>query len=232
MTPRRGGAREHRAAPRLSVGMLTADLTRLGDELAMLQGADTWVHVDVMDGRFCPAFTFGAPMVAAVAKCGVPVDAHLLVEEPRRLLPEIVEAGAAVVTVHAEAARDLPGTLKELDGTEIVKGVAINPGTPIDVLAPVIELVDLVLVLAINPGMGRQGLAPGTAERVAAVRRMAGPDVMVGVDGGVTLGNVVQVRAWKPDVVVTGSAVYDGRDAPANLAAMTAALNPQQEDAR
>ena len=216
--------------PRLSVGMLTADLSRLRDELDMLRGTGAWAHVDVMDGRFCPALTFGAPMVAAVAACGVPADAHLLVEEPRRFLPEIVAAGASAVTVHAEAARDLPATLRELGdlaGPEVVRGVALNPGTPVEVLTPVIGLVDLVLVLAVNPGMGRQAPAPGTADRVAQVRDLAfsaGADLMVGVDGGVTLSNVVQVRSWRPDVIVSGSAVYDGRDAPANLAAMTAAL--------
>ncbi len=213
--------------------MLTADLTRLYEEMGTLRGSGAWAHVDVMDGRFCPALTFGTPMVAAVAACGVPVDAHLLVEEPRRFLPEIVEAGASVVTVHAEAARDLPGTLQELTALAagrpgFVRGVALNPGTPVEILAPVIGLVDLVLVLAITPGMGRQSPAADTADRIAAVRHLAaaaGADPAVGVDGGVTLGNVVQVRSWRPDVIVSGSAIFDGSDAPGNLAAMTAALD-------
>jgi ribulose-phosphate 3-epimerase len=212
--------------------MLTADLSRLREELTLLHGTGAWAHVDVMDGRFCPALTFGAPMVKAVAACGVPVDAHLLVEEPRRFLAEIVAAGASVVTVHAEATRHLHRTLQELTELaagrpDLVRGVAVNPGTPTAVLEDVLDLVDLVLVLAVNPGWSRQRPAAGTARRIAAVRSLvsgAGLDVAVGVDGGVTRGNLDEVAAWRPDVVVSGSAIYDGRDAPANLAAVLAAL--------
>jgi ribulose-phosphate 3-epimerase len=228
-------ARQAGPGPKLSVGVLTADLSRLSEELTLLRGTGAWAHLDIMDGRFCPALTFGAPLVAAVASCGVPVDAHLMVEEPRRFLPEVVDAGASVVTVHAEATRHLHRTLQELTDLTagrpgFVRGLALNPGTPVQVLEPVVELIDLVLILAVNPGWSGQRPAPATARRIAAARELlssAGRDVAVGVDGGVTLGNAVEVASWRPDVVVSGSAVYDGRDAAGNLATLTAALAEQ-----
>src|ERR1700728_669028 len=147
--------------PRLSAGVLTADLTRLGAELGILRGTDCWAHVDVMDGTFCPQLTVGPAFVAAVASAGIPVDAHLLVEEPRRLLPEIAAAGAAVITVHAEATRHLHRTLTEMtelsrQGRPFIRGVAINPGTPVHAVEPVLALADLVLVLAVSPGWSGQ----------------------------------------------------------------------------
>ena len=123
-----------RASPQLSVGILTADLTRLGEELSILHGSGCWAHVDVMDGAFCPQLTVGPPVLAAVAAAGLPVDAHLMVEEPIRILPEIVAAGPAVVTVHAESTRHLHRTLQELtaladrQGRQILRGVGISPG--------------------------------------------------------------------------------------------------------
>lgn len=218
--------------PRLSVGVLTADLTRLGAELALLRGRADYVHVDVMDGAFCPQLTVGPVFVKAVASAGVPVDAHLLVEEPRRLLPEVIDAGARLVTVHAEATRHLHRTLQELtdmsrQGT-VLRGVGLNPGTPVETIAPVLDLVDLVLVLAVNPGWSGQRPAPGTARRVQAVRDLADQagrdDLLVGVDGGVTRANAEEVASWRPDLVVSGSAIYDGADAAANLDRMHDAL--------
>lgn len=143
--------------PRLSAGVLTADWTRLGEELSILRGTGPWAHVDVMDGQFCPALTAGAPLVRAAASSGVPVDAHLMVAEPRRFLAEIAAAGATVVTVHAESTRHLHGSLVELtalaaEHPSLVRGIGLNPGTPVEVLGPVLELVDLVLVLAVDPG--------------------------------------------------------------------------------
>jgi ribulose-phosphate 3-epimerase len=220
------------AAPRLSVGVLTADLTRLADQLEMLRGKDVWAHVDVMDGQFCPALTVGAPMVRAVASCGIPVDAHLMVDEPRRFLAEVVDAGATAVTVHAESNRHLHRTLTELtdlagERGQLVRGVALNPGTPIEVLEPVIDLVDLVLVLAVSPGWGGQAPAANTRRRITQARELvaeSGRPVQVGVDGGVTLGNAASVVSWGADVVVSGSAIYDGRDPEANLATMLETL--------
>jgi ribulose-phosphate 3-epimerase len=227
-----------RTGPKLSAGVLTADLTRLGDELAILRGTGCWAHVDVMDGSFCPQLTVGPGFVAAVAAAGIPVDAHLLVEEPRRLLPDIVAAGPAVVTVHTEATRHPHRTLQELTAlaaarpAPVLRGVAISPGTPVTAVEPLLELTDLVLVLAVDPGWPGQPPAANTRRRVAAVRNLAaeaGRPVMVGVDGGVTMANAAEIAGWGADVVVSGSAIYDGRDPAGNLDRMLARLSMTQE---
>jgi ribulose-phosphate 3-epimerase len=227
-----------RTGPKLSAGVLTADLTRLGDELAILRGTGCWAHVDVMDGSFCPQLTVGPGFVAAVAAAGIPVDAHLLVDEPRRLLPDIVAAGPAVVTVHAEATRHPHRTLQELTAlaaarpAPVLRGVAISPGTPVTAVEPLLELTDLVLVLAVDPGWPGQPPAANTRRRVAAVRNLAaeaGRPVMVGVDGGVTMANAAEIAGWGADVVVSGSAIYDGRDPAGNLDRMLARLSMTQE---
>lgn len=227
-----------RTGPKLSAGVLTADLTRLGDELAILRGTGCWAHVDVMDGSFCPQLTVGPGFVAAVAAAGIPVDAHLLVDEPRRLLPDIVAAGPAVVTVHAEATRHPHRTLQELTAlaaarpAPVLRGVAISPGTPVTAVEPLLELTDLVLVLAVDPGWPGQPPAANTRRRVAAVRHLAaeaGRPVMVGVDGGVTMANAAEIAGWGADVVVSGSAIYDGRDPAGNLDRMLARLSMTPE---
>jgi ribulose-phosphate 3-epimerase len=207
---------------RVSAGILTADMSRLAAELSILDGTDTWAHVDVMDGHFCPSLTVGAPLVKAAIACGAKVDAHLMVEEPRRFLADF--AGAEVITVHAESTRHLHRTLRELSElAPPVRGIALNPATPLNVLEPVLDLVDLVLLLAVNPGWRGERPAAGTARRIKTVRDLA-PHVTVGVDGGVTLANAAEIASWGPDVVVSGSAVYDGIDPAGNLAKLQAQL--------
>jgi ribulose-phosphate 3-epimerase len=229
------------APPRLSVGVLTADLTRLGEELEPLRDRSCWAHVDVMDGTFCPQLTVGPAVIRAIAATGAVVDAHLMVDEPRRMLPDIVSAGASVVTVHAESTRHLHRTLQELTGLAaaapgaVLRGVAINPGTPVPAVEPVLELVDLVLVLAVNPGWPGQQPAANTQRRVRAVRELAaaaGSSVMVGVDGGVTMANAAGVAGWGADVIVSGSAIYDGTDPAGNLSQMLERLGHTAAPAR
>ena len=219
--------------PLLSVGVITADLTRLGAEMDVIRGRAHCAHVDVMDGIFCPQLTVGPSFIKAVASTGILVDAHLMVEDPLRMLPEVVDAGAGIVTVHAESGRHPHRALQELTRLSaeirpLIRGYAINPGTPVQVVEPVLDLIDLVLVLAVNPGWSGQAPAENTARRIAAARkisRMADHPVLVGVDGGVTLANAVEVAGWGADLVVSGSAIFDGKDAPGNLAAMLAALS-------
>lgn len=220
------------ASPRLSAGVITADLTRLGAELEHLRGKAAWAHVDVMDGVFSPQLTVGPAFVAAVASTGIPVDAHLMVEEPRRLLPEISAAGASVITVHAEATRHLHRTMQEMtdlagESGPFLRGVAINPGTPVQAVEPVLWLADLVLILAVSPGWPGQAPAANTARRVHDVRELAneaGADVLVGVDGGVTIGNAAEIAGWGVDVIVSGSAIFDRDDPARNLDLLTREL--------
>jgi ribulose-phosphate 3-epimerase len=215
----------------LSAGVLTADLTRLGAELEHLRGKAAWAHVDVMDGAFCPQLTVGPAFVAAVASTGIAVDAHLMVEEPRRMLADVAAAGAAVITVHAEATRHLHRTMTEMTALAgerpFLRGVALNPGTPACAVEPVLGLADLVLVLAVSPGWSGQAPAPGTRQRVAQVRelaRRAGTEVLVGVDGGVTIANAAEVASWGIDVIVSGSAIFDRVDPARNLDLLTREL--------
>jgi ribulose-phosphate 3-epimerase len=214
--------------PRLSAGINTADLGRLAEEMTVLHGTGAWAHVDVMDGQFVPTLTFGVPVVraAAAAAHGTRIDAHVMVEEPRRLVPELVEAGAGAITLHVEASRHPHRTFLELSQArgerDLIRGAALNPGTPVSVLEPLLELVDYVLVLAVNPGWS-ESPAQNTARRVAAIRHMAaeaGLDVLVGVDGGVNFDNAGQIAGWGPDVVVSGRSIFNGPQAPQNLRRM------------
>jgi ribulose-phosphate 3-epimerase len=211
---------------RLSAGILTADLTRLGAEVELLAGQADYVHVDVMDGAFCPQLTVGMPFVKAVAATGAAVDAHLMVEEPRRFLPDVVAAGARLVTIHVESTRYPHRALQELtelagpDRT-VLRGLALHPGTPVGAIEPLLDLVDLVLVVTVNPGWSGQGPAANSARRVAAVRRLivesGRDDLLLGVDGGVTRANLADIAAWQPDLIVSGSAIFNGGDVAANL---------------
>lgn len=230
--------------PRLSVGVLSADWSRLREEVAILAETSCWAHVDVMDGSFCPALTVGAPLVRALSSCGAAVDAHLMVDEPLRFLPEFVGAGAVVVTVHAESTRHLHRTLHALsdlaegraaEGHPILCGVALNPGTPVAAVEPVLHLVDLVLVLAVSPGWSAQSPAAPTRRRIAHVRALAleaGRDIVVEVDGGVTFDNAAEVASWGADTIVSGSAIYDGRQPAENLRRMLGILDASSKASR
>ena len=222
-------------APTVSVGMLTADLANLGRDIALLEATGVGlVHFDVMDGCFCPSTTIGPPVVAAVQTSMIK-DAHLMIEAPLRKVADYVAAGADMVTVHVESERYVRRVLVELGSMDnandpargIVAGVALNPGTPVSTIEPLLELADYVLVLAVDPGWGGQRFGDPTPRRVAQVRELVarcGRPVLVGVDGGVTKANIGEVAATGADIIVTGSAVFDGVDPAGNGRAMLDAV--------
>jgi ribulose-phosphate 3-epimerase len=200
--------------------MLTADLLCLGEELRVLRdgGVDV-VHVDVMDGVFCPQITVGPPFVKAIPD-GFVTDVHLMIDEPLAKIQPFVEAGADAITFHVESTRHPHRVLQELAGSGVKRGVALNPGTPLGVVEPLLDELELVLVLAVNPGWSGQGFIAATGERLVAARQMLeGREILLAVDGGITAANVAGA-AEHVDVVVTGSAIFDGGSAPENLRTM------------
>lgn len=219
--------------PHLSVGILTADLLRLGEELEALDITGIRLaHVDVMDGVFTPQITVGAPIVAALPERFVK-DVHLMVDEPLAKVDAFVEAGAGILTFHLEATRHPHRVLQSLSGTGVLRGIAVNPGTPLAAVEPLLDEVELLLVLAVNPGWRGQSFVAATERRIAEARALvAGREIVVAVDGGITKANVGQVAALGADMVVTGSAVFDGLEPASNARAMLEAVRRGPESAQ
>jgi ribulose-phosphate 3-epimerase len=215
------------AAPTVSVGVVTANLLSLGSEIALLERTGAKLaHVDVMDGRFCPVMTVGPPFIKAI-KTSLLKDVHLMIEEPLEKVAEYVAVGADIVTIHPEACSNVHrvlqklGTLTNVNDAErgIVRGVALNPGTPLETLEPLLDELEYISLLAVNPGWGGQKYIPSTTARLARVRRMiadSGKNIVLGVDGGITKANIAEVAATGADVIVAGSAVFDGKTPEAN----------------
>ena len=222
-------------APVLSVGILTADLLQLGSELRLLEDAGAkLVHIDVMDGVYCPRMTAGPPLIKAI-KTRLLKDVHLMIAEPLGKVGEYVEAGADIVTIHPDATLHPHRVLQELGGMEnanerergIIRGVALNPGTPLTVLEPLLDELEMVLLLAVNPGWGGQKFAPAMFGRIEQVKKMieeSGREILLCVDGGITKNNVAEVARSGADIVVAGSAIFDGKAARENARLMLQAV--------
>jgi len=210
-------------SPTLSVGVLAADLMNLGSEVSLLEKTDVKLaHVDVMDGCFTPMMTVGPPFVKAL-KTRLLKDVHLMIQDPLEKLDEYVAAGADVITVHAESQTHIHRVFQKLGQMSntndpargLVRGVALNPGTPLAVIKPLIDELELVMLLGINPGWGGQSFIPSTFARIEKVKGMiaeAERDILLCVDGGVTRDNITDLATAGVDIVVTGSAVFDGKN--------------------
>ena len=207
----------------LSPSILSADYGKLAEEIERIDEAGAqYIHIHVMDGMFVPNITLGAPVVKSLRKYTDRIlDVHLMIEEPDRYVEDFAKAGADIITVHAEACRHLDRTVAHIKELGTMAGVAINPATPIEVLRHVIDQVDMVLIMTVNPGYGGQKLIPYTLEKVTELRRILGErgiKLDIEVDGGITLDNVDQALIAGANIIVAGSAVFSG-DAAANVEA-------------
>ncbi len=218
-------ARPHLIAPSL----LSADMAALGDELARLEaaGAD-WAHVDVMDGRFVPNITIGVPVVRALRqRTALPLDVHLMIVEPERYVADFAAAGADIVTVQAEASLHLYRTLQAIRAAGARAGVALNPATPLAAIEYVLDVLDMVLVMTVEPGFGGQAFIPAMLpkiERLAAMLAERQLDIDIQVDGGIKEDSIGRAAAAGANVFVSGSGVFGQGDPTAAVRALRAAL--------
>ena len=211
----------------LSPSILAADFANLQKDIEAAQkGGATYIHVDVMDGAFVPNISIGLPVVKSIRPHikGV-MDVHLMIENPERYLEDFAKAGADLITVHIEATHHIHRAVQQIHDLGLKAGVAINPGTPVSVLESIICDVDMILVMSVNPGFGGQKFIPYTLEKLKQVKILAEKvgkaDLLIQVDGGVTMSNVEEIIAAGANVLVAGSSVFDGKDAETNAAAFT-----------
>lgn len=221
------------AATPLSVGLLTADLMDLAGEVRVLEDAGVpMLHLDVMDGRAWPKLTAGAPILAGY-RSSLLHDVHLLVQDPGRHVAAFAQSGADMISFAVEEAGDIGAVLAQIGhaenthhpGEPILRGVSLNPDTPLDTIRPHLDAIDYVVLLAVGPDTGKDTFFDAIPDRISQLRSWK-PGLLICVDGGVKKTNVGEIAAMGPDFIVTGSAVFDGTDAGENLRQMQQAIQP------
>ncbi len=207
---------------KMAPSILSSDFARLGEEVRAVEsaGAD-YIHVDVMDGHFVPNITIGPPVVAAVRKItDLPLDVHLMIENPSDYIPEFARAGGDILTVHAEACVHLDRTIHQIKDLGKKAGVALNPHQPLSILEYVLADIDLVLLMTVNPGFGGQSFIEGVLTKITHLKEMVAEkrlNLEIEVDGGVTVKNAKKIALAGADVLVSGSAVFGTEDYRATL---------------
>lgn len=199
----------------LSPSLLAADFSKLGEQIKELEDNDIkYIHIDVMDGMFVPSISFGMPVIFSIRKQSKALfDVHLMIEEPSRYIEEFKKAGADIITVHLEACKHLHRTLSMIRQAGLKVGVALNPSTSLDNLKYVLDMVDMVLIMSVNPGFGGQSYIDSTTEKIKELKSIIdskGYDIDIEVDGGVNKDNIADVYKAGANVIVAGTAVFNG----------------------
>ena len=212
----------------IAPSILSANFAKLGEEVdnVLAAGAD-WIHFDVMDNHYVPNLTIGPMVCEALRKHGVtaPIDVHLMVEPVDRIIPDFAKAGASIISFHPEASRHVHRTIQLIKSHGCQAGLVLNPATPVDVLDWVLDELDLVLLMSVNPGFGGQSFIPSTLEKLCAVRQKidaSGRSIRLEVDGGVKADNIGAIAAAGADAFVAGSAIFNAPDYRAVIEAMRA----------
>ena len=204
--------------PVIAPSILSADFARLGDEVsAVLAAGADWVHFDVMDNHYVPNLTIGPLVCEALRKHGItaPIEVHLMVEPVDRIVPDFARAGASLISFHPEASRHVDRTIQLINAEGCQAGLVLNPATPLSVLDYVLEKLDLVLVMSVNPGFGGQSFIDSTLAKIEAIRRRIdaiGRPIRLEVDGGVKVDNIRRIASAGADTFVAGSAIFGASD--------------------
>ncbi len=213
---------------KIAPSILSADFSRLGDEVRAIDEAGCdYVHVDVMDGHFVPNLTIGPAIVKAIRGCTEkPFDVHLMIEPVAPYIEQFAEAGADIITIHAEADKHLNRALQVIRAMGKKAGLSLNPGTPVQVIEPLLDDLDLILIMSVNPGFGGQSFIASQIEKIRQSRALIGTrEIELEVDGGINSGNIAAVRAAGADLVVAGSAEFQGNDYRATINALREAAD-------
>ncbi|RYD53234.1 MAG: ribulose-phosphate 3-epimerase [Sphingobacteriales bacterium] len=213
---------------RIAPSLLSADFSRLHEAMDLINASEAdYFHLDVMDGRFVPNITFGMPVIKALKKhAQKPFDVHLMIVEPEKYLDAFADAGADILTIHQEVSPHLHRSLQRIKALGMKAGVSLNPGTPVSTLEDLIEDIDLVLVMSVNPGFGGQQFIPRTYEKIRQLKQLIterGAQTLIEIDGGVTLENAPVLVAAGADILVAGNTVFSSADPARMIADLKAA---------